>query len=155
MLLMTHNIKHVREEMMKKAMIALSAILVAAPVFAATTHATDDTVAAAHEQANTAKEKLHQAQNEGDELKLKSEHAAQGKSDSVGSQVSEGAQKTWNKTKEGTEKGWDKTKEGTEKGWNKTKAATEKGWDATKEGAAKGWDDTKKGAEDLKNKVSE
>ena len=39
MLLMTHNIKHVREEMMKKAMIALSAILVAAPVFAATTHA--------------------------------------------------------------------------------------------------------------------
>ena len=155
MLLMTHNIKHVREEMMKKAMIALSAILVAAPVFAATTHATDDTVAAAHEQANTAKEKLHQAQNEGDELKLKSEHAAQGKSDSVGSQVSEGAQKTWNKTKEGTEKGWDKTKEGTEKGWNKTKAATEKGWDATKDGAAKGWDDTKKGAEDLKNKVSE
>jgi len=141
--------------MMKKAIIALSAILVAAPVFAATTHATDDTVAAAHEQANTAKEKLHQAQNEGDELKLKSEHAAQGKSDSVGSQVSEGAQKTWNKTKEGTEKGWDKTKEGTEKGWNKTKAATEKGWDATKDGAAKGWDDTKKGAEDLKNKVTE
>ncbi|MEL0554502.1 MULTISPECIES: hypothetical protein [Enterobacteriaceae] len=140
---------------MKKAIIALSAILVAAPVFAATTHATDDTVAAAHEQANTAKEKLHQAQNEGDELKLKSEHAAQGKSDSVGSQVSEGAQKTWNKTKEGTEKGWDKTKEGTEKGWNKTKAATEKGWDATKDGAAKGWDDTKKGAEDLKNKVTE
>lgn len=41
---------------MKKAMIALSAILVAAPVFAATTHATDDTVAAAHEGANTAKE---------------------------------------------------------------------------------------------------
>ena len=37
---------------MKKAMIALSAILVAAPVFAATTtHATDDTVAAAHEGA--------------------------------------------------------------------------------------------------------
>lgn len=140
---------------MKKAIIALSAILVAAPVFAATTHATDDTVAAAHEQANTAKEKLHQAQNEGDELKLKSEHAAQGKSDSVGSQVSEGAQKTWNKTKEGTEKGWDKTKEGTEKGWNKTKAATEKGWGATKDGAAKGWDDTKKGAEDLKNKVTE
>ena len=86
---------------MKKAMIALSAILVAAPVFAATTHATDDTVAAAHEGANTAKEKLHQAQNEGEEQKLKAEHAAQGKSDSVGSQVSEGAQKTWNKTKEG------------------------------------------------------
>lgn len=41
---------------MKKAMIALSAILVASPVFAATTtHATDDTVAAAHENANTAK----------------------------------------------------------------------------------------------------
>lgn len=144
MLLMTHNIKHVREEMMKKAMIALSAILVAAPVFAATTHATDDTVAAAHEGANTAKEKLHQAQSEGEEQKLKAEHAAQGKSDSVGSQVSEGAQKTWNKTKEGTEKGWDKTKEGTEKGWNKTKAATEKGWDKTKQGA-----------EELKNKVTE
>ncbi|HFP9338796.1 TPA: hypothetical protein ACHOZD_000952 [Raoultella ornithinolytica] len=129
---------------MKKAMIALSAILVAAPVFAATTHATDDTVAAAHEGANTAKEKLHQTQNEGEEQKLKAEHAAQGKSDSVGSQVSEGAQKTWNKTKEGTEKGWDKTKEGTEKGWNKTKAATEKGWDKTKQGA-----------EELKNKVTE
>lgn len=49
---------------MKKAMIALSAILVAAPVFAATTHATDDTVAAANANANTAKEKLHQAQHE-------------------------------------------------------------------------------------------
>ena len=119
MLLMTHNIKHVREEMMKKAMIALSAILVAAPVFAATTHATDDTVAAAHEGANTAKEKLHQAQNEGEEQKLKSEHAAQGKSDSVGSQVSEGAQKTWNKTKAATEKGWDKTKQGAEELKNK------------------------------------
>ncbi len=52
---------------MKKAMIALSAILVAAPVFAATTHATDDTVAAANANANTAKEKLHQAQHEGEE----------------------------------------------------------------------------------------
>ena len=50
---------------MKKAMIALSAILVAAPVFAATTHATDDTVAAANANANTAKEKLHQAQARG------------------------------------------------------------------------------------------
>ena len=46
---------------MKKAMIALSAILVAAPVFAATTHATDDTVAAANANANTAKEKLQKA----------------------------------------------------------------------------------------------
>lgn len=80
---------------MKKAMIALSAILVASPVFAATTtHATDDTVAAAHENANTAKEKLHQAQNQGEEMKLKSKHAAEGKSDSVGSQISEGTQKT-------------------------------------------------------------
>ena len=50
---------------MKKAMIALSAILVAAPVFAATTHATDDTVAAANANANTAKEKLHQAPRRG------------------------------------------------------------------------------------------
>ena len=87
---------------MKKAMIALSAILVAAPVFAATTtHATDDTVAAAHEGANTAKEKLHEAQHQGEEQQLKAKHAAEGKSDSVGSEVSEGAQKTWNKTKEG------------------------------------------------------
>ena len=86
---------------MKKAMIALSAILVAAPVFAATTHATDDTVAAANANANTAKEKLHQAQHEGEEQQLKAKHAAEGKQDSVGSQVSEGAQKTWNKTKEG------------------------------------------------------
>lgn len=141
---------------MKKAMIALSAILVASPVFAATTtHATDDTVAAAHENANTAKEKLHQAQNQGEEMKLKSKHAAEGKSDSVGSQVSEGTQKTWNKTKEGAEKGWDKTKEGTEKGWNATKEGASKGWDKTKEVSEKGWDKTKQGAEDLKNKVSE
>ncbi|EMI5802884.1 MULTISPECIES: hypothetical protein [Klebsiella] len=141
---------------MKKAMIALSAILVASPVFAATTtHATDDTVAAAHENANTAKEKLHQAQNQGEELKLKSKHAAEGKSDSVGSQVSEGTQKTWNKTKEGAEKGWDKTKEGTEKGWNATKEGASKGWDKTKEVSEKGWDKTKQGAEELKNKVSE
>ena len=119
---------------MKKAMIALSAILVASPVFAATTtHATDDTVAAAHENANTAKEKLHQAQNQGEEMKLKSKHAAEGKSDSVGSQISEGTQKTLNKTKEGAEKGWDKTKGGTEKGWNATKEGASKGWDKTKE----------------------
>lgn len=75
---------------------------------------------------------------------LKAKHAAEGKQDSVGSQVSEGAQKTWNKTKEGTEKGWDKTKEVSEKGWN-----------ATKSGAEKGWDKTKTGAEELKNKVTE
>ncbi len=141
---------------MKKAMIALSAILVASPVFAATTtHATDDTVAAAHENANTAKEKLHQAQNQGEEMKLKSKHAAEGKSDSVGSQISEGTQKTWNKTKEGAEKGWDKTKESTEKGWNATKEGASKGWDKTKEVSEKGWDKTKQGAEELKNKVSE
>lgn len=141
---------------MKKAMIALSAILVASPVFAATTtHATDDTVAAAHENANTAKEKLHQAQNQGEEMKLKSKHAAEGKSDSVGNQISEGTQKTWNKTKEGAEKGWDKTKEGTEKGWNATKEGASKGWDKTKEVSEKGWDKTKQGAEELKNKVSE
>ncbi len=66
---------------MKKAMIALSAILVAAPVFAATTHATDDTVAAANANANTAKEKLHQAQHEGEEQQLKAKHAAEGKQD--------------------------------------------------------------------------
>ena len=140
---------------MKKTTIALSVLLLASPVFAATTHATDETVAAAQENANTAKEKLHQAQHQGEELKLKSKHAAEGKSDSVGSQVSEGAQKTWNKTKEGTEKGWNATKEGTQKGWDKTKEGTEKGWDATKEGAQKGWNKTKEGASDLKKKVSE
>ncbi len=106
---------------MNKTTIALSALLLASPVFAATTHATDDTVAAAHENANTAKEKLHQAQNQGEELKLKSEHAAEGKRDNLSSKASEGTQKTWHKTKEGTEKGWNATKEGTEKGWNKTK----------------------------------
>lgn len=118
---------------MKKSIIALSALLLASPVFAATTHATDDTVATAHEGANTAKEKLHQTQNQGEELKLKSEHAAEGKSHNLSSRASEGTQKAWHKTKEGTEKGWDATKEGTEKGWNKTK----------------------EGASELKNKVSE
>ncbi|WP_380183489.1 hypothetical protein [Kalamiella sp. sgz302252] len=105
---------------MKKTIIALSALLLASPIFAAT-HATDDTVAAANEGANTAKEKLHQAQDQGKELKLKSEHAAEGKSNSTSSKVSEGTQKAWHNTKEGTEKGWDATKEGTQKGWNKTK----------------------------------
>ncbi len=89
----THNTTRERGYY-EKAMIALSAILVAAPVFAATTHATDDTVAAANANANTAKEKLHQAQHEGEEQQLKAKHAAEGKQDSVGSRVSEGAQKT-------------------------------------------------------------
>lgn len=106
---------------MKKTIIALSAILLASPVLAATTHATDDTVAAAHANANDAKQKLHEEQNKGEELKLKQQHAAEGKRDSVGSKVSEDSQKAWHKTKEGTEKGWDATKEGTEKGWNETK----------------------------------
>ncbi|MDE1186166.1 MAG: hypothetical protein PW844_06760 [Pantoea sp.] len=106
---------------MKKTIIALSAFLLASSAFAATTHATDETVANAQAGANTAKEKLHQAQDEGSELKLKSKHAAEGKSDSLSSKASEGTQKAWNKTKEGTEKGWDATKEGAQKGWNKTK----------------------------------
>lgn len=118
---------------MKKTMMALSALLLASPVFAATTHATDETVAAAQAGADTAKEKLHQTQNQGEELKLKSRHAATGKSNNLSSKASEGTQKTWHKTKEGTEKGWDATKEGTQKGWNKTK----------------------EGASDLKKKVSE
>ncbi|MGO1310359.1 MAG: hypothetical protein ACTMIX_12290, partial [Kluyvera intermedia] len=42
---------------MKTTIIALSALLLASPVFAATTHATDETVAAAQANANTAKEK--------------------------------------------------------------------------------------------------
>ena len=106
---------------MKKTIIALSAVLLASPVFAATTHATDDTVAAANANANEAKQKLHEEQNKGEELKLKQQHAAEGKSESFGSKVSEDSQKAWHKAKEGTEKGWDATKEGAEKGWNKTK----------------------------------
>ncbi|EAU0090913.1 hypothetical protein YI18_26490, partial [Salmonella enterica] len=60
---------------MKKTIIALSAVLLASPVFAATTHATDDTVAAANANANEAKQKLHEEQNKGEELKLKQQHA--------------------------------------------------------------------------------
>lgn len=105
---------------MKKTIIALSAFLLASSAFAAT-HATDETVANAQAGANTAKEKLHQAQDQGAELKLKSKHAAEGKSDSLSSKASEGTQKAWHKTKEGTEKGWDATKEGAQKGWNSTK----------------------------------
>ena len=117
---------------MKKTIIALSAILLTTSAFAAT-HATDETVANAQAGANTAKEKLHEAQHQGQEQQLKAKHAAEGKSDSLGSKVSEGSQKTWNKTKEGSEKGWN----------------------ATKEGAQKGWNSTKEGASDLKKKVTE
>lgn len=120
--------------MMKKTIIALSAIMMATPVFAVTAqHASDADVATAHEQANTAAEKLHQTQHQGEALKLKSEHAAEGKSDTLSSKISEDTQEAWHKTKEGAEKGWDATKEGTERGWDKTKA----------------------GAESLKNKISE
>jgi len=106
---------------MKKTIIAVSALLMASSAFAATTHATDETVANAQAGANTAKEKLHQAQNDGKEQQLKAKHAAEGKSDNLSSKASEGTQKAWNNTKEGTEKGWDATKEGATKGWNKTK----------------------------------
>ena len=84
---------------MKKSIIALSALLLASPVFAAETatdtaaHASNEVVAEAHKGADTAKEKLHQSQDKGEELKLKAKHAAEGKSDSVGSKVSEGSQK--------------------------------------------------------------
>lgn len=105
---------------MKKSIIALSALLLASPVFAAETatntaaHASNEVVAEAHKGADTAKEKLHQSQDKGEELKLKAKHAAEGKSDSVGSKVSEGSQKAWHSTKQGTEKAWDKTKQGAE-----------------------------------------
>jgi hypothetical protein len=101
-----------QEELMKKTIIALTAVLLASPVFAATT--TDNSVAEAHKGADTAKEKLHQAQDQGNEMKLKSQHAAEGKSDATSSKISEGTQKTWHKAKQGTEKGWDKTKQGAE-----------------------------------------
>lgn len=100
---------------MKKTILALSALLLASPVFAATTttsSATDDTVAQANKGADTAKEKLHQAQDKGSELKLKSKHVAEGKANSTGSKMSEGTQKAWHSTKQGTEKTWDKTKQG-------------------------------------------
>ena len=118
---------------MKKTIIALSTFLLASSAFAATTHATDNDVANAQAGANTAKEKLHQAQDQGAELKLKSKHAAEGKSDSLSSKASEGTQKAWHTTKE----------------------TTEKGVDATKEGAQKGWNSTKEGASELKKKVTE
>jgi len=101
---------------MKKTILALSALLLASPVFAATTatQATDDTVAQANKGADTAKEKLHHAQDKGAELKLKSKHAAEGKAGTTGSKMSEGTQKAWHSTKQGTEKTWDKTKQGAE-----------------------------------------
>lgn len=104
----------ISEGIMKKTIIALSALMLAAPVFAATTHATDETVAEAHKGADTAKEKLHQAQDAGAEQKLKAEHAAEGKSHATTSKVSEGTQKAWHSTKQGSETAWDKTKQGAE-----------------------------------------
>jgi len=106
---------------MKKAILALSAILLASPVFAAdtTTHLSNEAVAEAHKGADTAKEKLHQAENKGEELKLKAKHAAKGESNTTTSKVKEGSQKAWHKTKEGSEKAWDKTKQGAEAVKNK------------------------------------
>lgn len=105
---------------MKKSIFALSALLLASPVFAATTtQDSDEVVAQAHKGADTAKEKLHQTQDKGDELKLKAKHAAEGKSDTTGSKVTEGTQKAWHSTKQGTEKAWDKTKQETESLKNK------------------------------------
>ncbi|CAI1017154.1 hypothetical protein [Serratia entomophila] len=106
---------------MKKSIFALSALLLASPVFAATTatQVSDEAVAQAHKGADTAKEKLHQTQDKGEELKLKAKHAAEGKSDTTGSKVTEGTQKAWHSTKQGTEKAWDKTKQGAESLKNK------------------------------------
>ncbi len=110
---------------MKKSVIALSALLLASPVFAADTHATDAAVAEASKGADTAKEKLHQTRDQGAEMKLKAEHAAQGKSNHTSSKVSEATQKGWHKTKQGSEKAWDKTKQGTKNTLNKAKKAAE------------------------------
>lgn len=105
---------------MKNTIIALSALLLASPVFANTVNqATDATVLEAHKGADTAKEKLHQTEDKGAELKLKAKHAAEGNSNSTSSKISEGSQKAWHKTKEGTEKTWDKTKQGAESLKNK------------------------------------
>jgi hypothetical protein len=152
--------------MMKKTIFVLSALLVAAPAFAVTTHATDEGVAQAHKGAVSAKEKLHQAQHRGQGLRLRSEHAAQGKKHDFGSKVNEGARKTWDNTKEGAETAWDKTKQGSQNAWDKTKKGSvraldktkqgsAKAWDASKEGAGKAWDSARQRARELKNNVTE
>lgn len=106
---------------MKKSIFALSVLLLASPVFSATTakQINDEAVAQAHKGADTSKEMLHQTQDKGEELKLKAKHAAEGKSDSTGSKVSEGTQKAWHSTKQGTEKAWNKAKQGAESFKNK------------------------------------
>lgn len=52
-------------------MITLSTLLQTSPVFATTIHAINDDVAKMNENANSAKEKVYEAQNQGEELKLK------------------------------------------------------------------------------------
>lgn len=120
---------------MKKSIIALSLVLFASSGWAAgtLTHATDSTVENAQAGANTAKEKLHQAEHRGSELKTKAQNKAENGGNTTGDKIQEGSQKAWNKTKE----------------------TTEKGWDSTKEASQKGWDKTKEGASDLKKKVTE
>lgn len=106
---------------MNKSIFALSALLLASPVFAASTatQVSNEAVAQIHKGADNTKERLHQTQDKGEELKLKAKHTAEGKSDSTGSKVSEGSQKAWHSTKQGTEKAWDKTKQGAESLKNK------------------------------------
>jgi len=98
---------------MKKLVILASALTLSFGAFAAT-QASEETLATAHKGADTAKEKLHEAQNTGAQQKLKAKHAAEGKANSTDSKISEGSQKAWHSTKQGAEKGWDKTKESAE-----------------------------------------
>ncbi|MCX8957942.1 hypothetical protein [Erwinia psidii] len=105
---------------MKNTIIALSVLLLASPVFADTINqATDAAVLEAHKGADTAKEKLHETEDQAAELKLKAQHAAEGESDSTTSKISEGSQKAWHKTKQLTEKTWDTTTRGVESLKNK------------------------------------
>lgn len=88
---------------MKRLAILASALTLSFGAFAAT-QASEETLATAHKGADTAKEKLHEAQNTGAQQKLKAKHAAEGKANSTGSKISEGSQKAWHSTKQGAEK---------------------------------------------------
>ncbi|MBB1199798.1 hypothetical protein EGM70_05720 [Enterobacteriaceae bacterium 89] len=137
---------------MKKTAIALSLLFITTGAMAQgeIQHATDDTVAAAHAGADTAKEKLHQTEHRTQE-QIHKAHSDGSTTD----KMKQDGEKAWNHTKEGSEKAWDKTKQGSEKAWNGTKEGSKKAWDATKDGSQKAWDKTKAGAEDLKKSVSE
>ncbi|WP_011279221.1 hypothetical protein [Sodalis glossinidius] len=63
----------------------------------AATQVSHEVVAEAHKNADVAKEKLHEVQDMGTDLKLKSKYAVEG--NSVSGKVSEELQKAWHVTK--------------------------------------------------------